>query len=142
MTPEVISALAAITTFAAVALIYLGYQASRAKAATPEMEDRLERFGSMVESTTEEERTSSTPVADQLERAVALGDDRRDRFFHLAALHQRSGDHKAAEEYYLRGKEIAPDHPLRGDVEQLLDQAPERPNRRKRTRFSFAGSCA
>lgn len=70
MTPQVISALAAITTFAAVALVYLGYQASRAKAATPEMEDRLERFGSMEEPTTEEERTSSTPVADHLERAV------------------------------------------------------------------------
>jgi tetratricopeptide (TPR) repeat protein len=69
-------------------------------------------------------------AADQLERAVALGDERRDRFFHLAALHQRSGDHKAAEEYYHRGKELAPDHPLRSDVEELLDRAPERPNRR------------
>ena len=69
-------------------------------------------------------------AAHQLERAVALGDERSDRFFHLAALHQRSGDHKAAEEYYLRGKELAPDHPIRGDVEELLDQSPGRVNQR------------
>jgi tetratricopeptide (TPR) repeat protein len=65
-------------------------------------------------------------AADQLERAVALGDDKGERYFHLAALHQRSGDHKAAEEYYLRGKQMAPNSPLRGDVEELLERVPER----------------
>lgn len=72
MSPQIISALAAIMTFGAIALLYLGVQASRAKAATPEMEDRLERFGSPAEPTAaaSEERTSGTPVADHLERAV------------------------------------------------------------------------
>lgn len=72
MSPQIISALAAIFTFGSVALVYLGVQASRAKAATPEMEDRLERFGSATEaaSVSTEEHTSATPVADHLERAV------------------------------------------------------------------------
>ena len=72
----------------------------------------------------------SAGAAEQLERAVALGDDRRDRYFHLAALHQRSGDRKAAEDYFQRGREIAPDHPLKEDVEDLLGAAPERPSPR------------
>lgn len=72
MSPQIISALAAVFTFGAVALIYLGVQSSKARAATPEMEDRLERFGAPVEAAvaSNEERTSATPVADQLERAV------------------------------------------------------------------------
>jgi tetratricopeptide (TPR) repeat protein len=69
-------------------------------------------------------------AAEQLERAVALGDKRQERYFHLAALHQRSGDRKAAEDYFQRGREIAPDHPLREDVADLLDAAPERPSPR------------
>jgi tetratricopeptide (TPR) repeat protein len=69
-------------------------------------------------------------AAEQLERAVALGDDRKERYFHLAALHQRSGDHAAAEDYYRRGRELAPDHPLREDVGELLDEAPSRPLKR------------
>jgi tetratricopeptide (TPR) repeat protein len=68
-------------------------------------------------------------AADQLERAVALGDERREHFFHLAALHQRSGDPKAAEDYFRRGKQLAPDSPLRDDVEQLLEQPARRPAR-------------
>lgn len=72
MSPQIISALAAIFTFGSIALVYLGVQASRAKAATPEMEDRLERFGSAAEaaSVSTEERTSGALVADHLERAV------------------------------------------------------------------------
>jgi len=69
-------------------------------------------------------------AAEQLERAVALGDVREERYFHLAALHQRSGDHKAAEDYYRRGKQVAPDHPLRSDVEDLLEDAPREAGRR------------
>jgi len=69
-------------------------------------------------------------AAEQLERAVALGDVREERYFHLAALHQRSGDHKAAEDYYRRGKQVAPDHPLRTDVEDLLEDAPKEAGRR------------
>ncbi|MBA2454498.1 MAG: type II secretion system F family protein [Chloroflexia bacterium] len=72
MSPQIISALAAIFTFGSIALVYLGVQASRAKAATPEMEERLERFGSASEaaSAATDEHISATPVADQLERAV------------------------------------------------------------------------
>ena len=72
MSPQIISALAAIFTFGSIALVYLGVQASRAKAATPEMEDRLERFGSAAAATSasNEERTSGALVADHLERAV------------------------------------------------------------------------
>lgn len=72
MSPQIISALAAILTFGSIALVYLGIQASRAKAATPEMEDRLERFGTTpdVASVSNEERASGALVADHLERAV------------------------------------------------------------------------
>lgn len=72
MSPQIISALAAITTFGAAILVYLGVQASRARAASPEMEDRLERFGSMVETRREDDdaRGSGQLVAAQLERAV------------------------------------------------------------------------
>lgn len=73
MSPQFISVLAAITTFGAALLVYLGVQASRAKAATPEMEDRLERFGSVQELTTADEfddQPSNQIVAAQLERAL------------------------------------------------------------------------
>lgn len=73
MTTQMISALAAFTTFGAALLVYLGIQASRAKAATPEMEDRLERFGTRVEArpSEDEDERSSQVVAEQLERAVS-----------------------------------------------------------------------
>jgi tight adherence protein B len=73
MSPQFISVLAAVTTFGAALLVYLGVQASRAKAATPEMEDRLERFGSYHESAIADEfedQPSNQIVAAQLERAV------------------------------------------------------------------------
>jgi len=73
MSPQFISVLAAVTTFGAALLVYLGVQASRAKAATPEMEDRLERFGSYNENATADEfedQPSNQIVAAQLERAV------------------------------------------------------------------------
>lgn len=72
MSPQIISALAAITTFGAAILVYLGIQASRARAATPEMENRLERFGSMADRSpdVEDDQGSNQIVATQLERAV------------------------------------------------------------------------
>jgi tight adherence protein B len=73
MSPQFISVLAAVTTFGAALLVYLGVQASRAKAATPEMEDRLERFGSFQESADDDDfddHPSNQIVASQLERAV------------------------------------------------------------------------
>lgn len=53
-------------------MVYMGVQASRARAATPGMEDRLERFGSMPEHADPEELegTSNQVVANHLERAV------------------------------------------------------------------------
>lgn len=71
MSPQIISALAAIMIFGAAILVYLGIQASRAKAATPEMEDRLERFGSVTEFVPDEDQESGGAImATQLERAV------------------------------------------------------------------------
>lgn len=73
MTTQMISVLAAITTFGAALMVYLGIQASRARAATPEMEDRLERFGTRLEARAadEDDERSSQIVAEQLERAVS-----------------------------------------------------------------------
>lgn len=72
MTTQLITVLAAVSTFGAALLVYLGVQASGAKAATPEMEDRLERFGTRYEPTVGDDtpHTSNQIVAEQLERAV------------------------------------------------------------------------
>jgi tight adherence protein B len=72
MTTQLITVLAAVSTFGAVLLVYLGIQSSRAKAATPEMEDRLERFGTRYQPTVGEDTPSASNqvVAEHLERAV------------------------------------------------------------------------
>jgi tight adherence protein B len=62
----------AIIVFAAGLLVLLGIQSARAKAATPEMEERLERYGHVVESAVHppQDRDSGSFVAERVERAV------------------------------------------------------------------------
>lgn len=72
MDSQLISVLAALAIFGAALLVYLGIQSSRARAATPEMEDRLDRFGTRPEMAQIEELepSSNQIVAEHLERAV------------------------------------------------------------------------
>jgi tight adherence protein B len=72
MSPQIISALAALATFGAAILVYLGVQASRARAVTPEMELRLDRFGTRPEAVVidDEIHSSNQMIASHLERAV------------------------------------------------------------------------
>jgi tight adherence protein B len=58
MSPQLLSIVIAVLAFAAVALVLLGIHAIRARAASPEMEDRLERYGHVTDTT-----TSSSPKA-------------------------------------------------------------------------------
>lgn len=72
MDSQMISVLAALAIFGAALLVYLGIQSSRARAATPEMEDRLDRFGTRPDllPAEEEQSGSNQIVAEHLERAV------------------------------------------------------------------------
>ncbi len=72
MDSQMISVLAALAIFGAALLVYVGVQSSRARAATPEMEDRLDRFGTRPELMQVEEEISGSNqiVAEHLERAV------------------------------------------------------------------------
>jgi tight adherence protein B len=72
MSIQMLSIVIAIMVFAAGLLVYLGIQAARAKAATPEMEERLERYGHVVETAVAvpQDRDSGSFVADRVERAV------------------------------------------------------------------------
>lgn len=72
MSVQILSVAIAIMVFGAGLLVFLGVQTSRAKAATPEMEERLERYGHVVETAVSlpPDRDSSSFVADRVERAV------------------------------------------------------------------------
>lgn len=72
MSIQLLSVAIAIMVFGAGLLVFLGVQAARAKAATPEMEERLERYGHIVETaiTVPQDRDSGSFVADRVERAV------------------------------------------------------------------------
>ncbi len=69
---QLITIAAALFVFLSVGLISFGVQASRRRASTPEMEDRLDRYGSIVEGITSEESNAGTAsmVSERLERAA------------------------------------------------------------------------
>lgn len=50
MSPQLLTILVAVLLFGAGLLVLYGFQSSRAKASTPEMETRLERYGHILES--------------------------------------------------------------------------------------------
>lgn len=72
MAPEVLLLVLAITGLGAAALVVYGVQTTRARAASPEMESRLERYGHIADSieTPPEERRSGSFMADRLDDAV------------------------------------------------------------------------
>lgn len=71
MSTQLISILAALMIFASMAFVAVGMQRSRLRAATPEMEERLDRFGTMAEHQVESNDPGPTAVmSDRLERAV------------------------------------------------------------------------
>lgn len=66
MSSQVISVVAALMIFAALALLALGYSRSKARAATPDMESRLDRYGGTTEAETTD--TGARPTAAMTER--------------------------------------------------------------------------
>lgn len=70
---QLISIAAALFVFGSAALIFFGIQASRARASTPEMEDRLDRYGNIVDEVVAESGGgAASMVSDRLDR-VAKG---------------------------------------------------------------------
>jgi len=68
---QVVSIAVALFVFLSVGLVYFGVQASRARASSPEMEDRLDRYGNVTEVAKVDGGTSTvTMVSDRLERAA------------------------------------------------------------------------
>lgn len=68
---QIVSIVAALFVFVSVALIYFGVQASRARASSPEMEDRLDRYGNIAEGAAAESGGGAAAmVSDRLERAA------------------------------------------------------------------------
>lgn len=68
---QLVSIAAALFVFASVALVYFGVQASRARASTPEMEDRLDRYGNIIDTAVEDSGSSAASVvSERIERAA------------------------------------------------------------------------
>jgi tight adherence protein B len=69
---QVITIAAALFVFVSVALVYVGVQSSRARASSPEMEDRLDRYGNVAEAAVTETSGSSATsmVSERIERAA------------------------------------------------------------------------
>lgn len=72
MAPEVLLLVLAIVGLGAAALVVYGVQTTRARAASPEMESRLERYGHVADvvEVPPEERRSGSFMADRLDDAV------------------------------------------------------------------------
>jgi tight adherence protein B len=71
MSPQMLSVIIAILVFAAVMLVVYGIQSARARAATPEMENRLERFGHIAEGgVTSAKQRPASAVSDRIDTAV------------------------------------------------------------------------
>lgn len=68
---QLLPVIAALMVFSAGGMIVYGVRAARARASTPEMEDRLEHFGTIaeVQSATSQDSVTSA-VTDRIERAV------------------------------------------------------------------------
>jgi tight adherence protein B len=68
---QLVSIAAALFVFVSVGLIFFGVQASRARASSPEMEDRLDRYGNIAEGAPAEASSgAASMVSDRLERAA------------------------------------------------------------------------
>ena len=66
-----VSIAAALFIFVSAALVYVGFQTSRVRAASPEMDDRLERYGNVTdEAVSEPGSRPASIVSDRLERAA------------------------------------------------------------------------
>jgi tight adherence protein B len=61
MSPQLISILVAVMVLGAMALVVVGVQSSRARASTPEMENRLERYGHITDVPTAESANKQRP---------------------------------------------------------------------------------
>jgi tight adherence protein B len=71
MATQLVSVLAALMIFGALALLAIGYQRSRARAATPDMETRLDRYGGSTEpESTESGGRATSAVTERIDRAV------------------------------------------------------------------------
>jgi tight adherence protein B len=70
-TAGLLSIVAALMVFLSIGLVYFGVQSSRARASTPEMEDRLDRYGTSAEVVAEDGGSRATAmVSERLERAT------------------------------------------------------------------------
>jgi tight adherence protein B len=69
---QIISIAAALFVFLSVAMVYIGVQSSRARASSPEMEDRLDRYGNVAESAAVAEAGggAASMVSERIERAA------------------------------------------------------------------------
>jgi tight adherence protein B len=68
---QLISIAAALFVFASAAMVFFGVQATRARASTPEMEDRLDRYGNVAdEAIVESGGGAASMVSDRLDRAA------------------------------------------------------------------------
>jgi tight adherence protein B len=68
---QLISIAAALFVFGSGALIFFGIQASRARASTPEMEDRLDRYANVADEVVAESGTGAASIiGDRLDRAA------------------------------------------------------------------------
>jgi tight adherence protein B len=71
MSSQLISVLAALMMFGAASLVYVGYRQFNARASSPEMEDRLDRYASVsVEATTEPSQRVGSELTERIDRAV------------------------------------------------------------------------
>ena len=68
---QVLTIAAALFVFVSCALVYFGVQASRARASTPEMEDRLDRYGNIAEiASTDDENGKASIFSERLDKAA------------------------------------------------------------------------
>ncbi len=68
---QLVSIIAALFVFASGALIFFGVQASRARASSPEMEDRLDRYGNIADGTVPETGGgAASKVSERLDQAA------------------------------------------------------------------------
>lgn len=72
MSAQLVSALAALLVFASIGLLWFGIQSSRARASSPEMEERLDRFANVAAPTTESDQNgrAAAAVTEAIDRAV------------------------------------------------------------------------
>jgi tight adherence protein B len=71
MTSQILSIAAALMIFGSAALVIFGVQRARARASSPEMEERLERFGSMADApVADAQGGASQIISERLDRAV------------------------------------------------------------------------